>query len=269
MGGTDVRVHLSDEHDEDNTPEAHVIDIGLTNKEGINILLRFTEPQLAGEFNFYQKRDMNPPLSLAMGMCMGVYFIVHLSYQSFFRTSNPFYLPAFLLGLVVAFSGSLLLILRFALVIPSSMVRSRIAKRLHNWLLELDRSPSVWMFCNSSLVISLSIASSLFVLARVIQGPCDPHDLDWRAQQKCNNGRLTGLPTEEYVLNLFTVLLVQVCLKGSNRKSLLFAWVGKFAIMMACLGLSEATTHAWVCYHFAIGMGISYEVSGNGSGKVR
>jgi hypothetical protein len=205
---------------------------------------------------------MNPPLSLVMALCMGSYFIVHLCYQNFLRTENPFYIPAFIFGLVVAASGNVVLILRLALVIPTSMIHSPMSKRIHQMLLDHDKSPAIWVVCNTSLVISLSTASSLFVLARVMQGPCDPNNMDWSAQQDCNNSPLTGLPTEEYVFDLISIVLVQIFVKGANRKSILFAWVGKFAIIMASLGMTDATTYPWVFFHFALVVGISYEVSG-------
>jgi hypothetical protein len=259
MGGKDTRVHLTD--DPGNESLLDVENIAQTNKEGISIFLQFTEPRLAGEFNVFQKTESNPPLSIAIGACMFIYFIVHLRYQYFWQTKNPFYIPAFILGLVVGGSGTLLLTIRYALVIPTSFFRSPLLRRMHTTILDLDKSRAIFYICNTSLVISLSIASSLFVLARVMEGPCDPNDMDWRAQQDCNNSPLTGLPTEEYVFDLISVVLVQIFVKGANRKSLLFAWVGKFAIIMACLSVTGAMSHAWVCLHFALVGGISYEVS--------
>ena len=153
--------------------------------------------------------------------------------------------------------------LRSAFTVPLSAMQSPLGKRFHRWLLELDKSPTIWVVCNTTYVVSLSIASSLFVLARVVQGPCDPDNMDWRAQQDCNNSRLTGLPTEEYAFDLISVLLVQIFLPGANRKALLCAWVGKFVIIMVCLHVAGATSYPWVCYHFALVVGVSYEVSGH------
>ena len=73
---------------------------------------------------------------------------------------------------------------------------------------------------------------------------------------------MIGLPTEEYVVDLISVLLVQIFVPGANRRSLLFAWVVKFVIIMVCLHIAGATTHPWVCYHFSLVVGISYEVNG-------
>jgi hypothetical protein len=259
MGGKDTRVHLTD--DPGNESLLDVEHLALTSKEGFNIFLQFTEPHLAGEFNVYQKTESNPPLSIAMGVCMLIYFIVHLCYQDFWQTKNPFYIPAFILGLVVGCTGGLLLTIRLALVIPTSFFRSPLLRRMHTTILDLDKSRAIFYICNTSLVISLSIASSLFLLARVMEGPCDPNNMDWRAQQECNNSPLTGLPMEEYVFDLISVVIIQIFVKGANRKSLLVAWVGKFVFIMVCLGLTGATTNALVCFHFALVGGISYEVS--------
>jgi hypothetical protein len=267
MNRVDSRIHITADHGDDQEQHTVVEAIGGTNKEGITIFLQFTEPHLAGEFNAYQKIDQNLPLSFLMGVCLISYCVVHLSYQVFWRTSNPYYIPGFMLAVAGGLTATLLLTLRLAIQIPTSVFHSPMLRRIHKFLLELDQSPAIWIIGNTTFCVSLSICSSLFMLARVMQGPCDPNNMDWRDQQDCNNGQLFGLPTEEYVINLCTVIMGQVFVKGANRKSLLFGWVGKFAITMACLEISHATTHAFVCFHFATLMFISYEVSGlTGSG---
>ena len=268
MKRIETRVHLTDCGD-DQSPQPPCNNVmgpidsnNELRKEGLNIFLQFTEKNLVDEYNAYQKTDVNIFLSFLMGGCMVIYFVVHLTYQIFWRTSNPFYIPAFIMGTIATVFGGLLVNLRMAVFLPPFTFRSPVLRRIHQWHLDLDRSPVVSTISNTTFVISFSVAVSLFVLARVVEGPCDPGNMDWRAQQDCNNGRLTGLPTEEYVLNLFSVLLVQVFVKGASTKAILFAWVAKFCIIMSCLYVSQSTTYWWVIYHFCMMAGISYEVSG-------
>jgi hypothetical protein len=261
MGGKEIRVHLTEDRGDDNdnvTDDAEEP----TNK-GLNLFLQFTEPHLAGEFNIFQKTDVNPPLSFVMFICFTIYFIVHLCYQRVFvRDASAYYLVGFLTGVFNVVTAAVLIILRFALLVPTSTLQSPLLKRIHKVCLDMDQSPALWVILNTTLMVSLSIGSSFVLLARVVQGPCDPDNMDWRAQQDCNNSTLTGLPTEQYVICLLTLLMIQILLKGANRKSLLVAWVIKFVIIMWCLHVAGATTQAWVCFHFSLVVGISYEVSG-------
>jgi hypothetical protein len=259
MQGNDTRVYTADNNDEE------IVDVmaPTAGTEGLTRFLQFREPNLGREFNIYQKRDMNIALSFIIGSSITIYATIYLRYLEIWRNPSPLYLCAFLSSIINLFTSAALICLRAALLTPTSTFQSYpLLKRIHKVLLVWDQSPALWVILNTSFVISLSIGNSLFLLARILRGPCSPDNMDWRAQLSCNNASLSGLPFEQYVVNLLTVLMVQILLKGANRKSLLVAWVAKFVIVMVCVKVAGATTYVWVCFHFSLAMGISYEVSG-------
>lgn len=228
------------------------------------MFLQFTEPNLAAEFRKFQKTDVNIQLGGLVSALSTVYFVTHLSYQTFWLPSNTTYLAAFLFGISTVLSATVSIGTRFAGFFPDvdGYFQWTLLRSIHKILVSLDQSSVNWKLTNDTLVISFSTASSLFMLARVLQGPCDPSATHWQDQQNCNNGGPAGLPTEEFILNLTSIFMCQIFLKGASLKAIFVSWLIKIAIIMACVRLAGVDTYWWVGFHILNMMAVSYEVSG-------
>jgi len=203
----------------------------------INYLLDFVgDPTLASDFRQFQKTDFNLPLALFLSFICITYFIVHIRYQEFWTTHNPSYIAAFAAGLVTVFSSFILMGIRIAASIPPDTFAASWAPlhRLHTRVMNIDQSSLRWMHMNNIFVLAFSTSSSLFILARVLEGFCDPAvSKTWQQQQNCNDGGVAGLPFEEYTLDLFSTLMIQIFLKGASYHAIINAYILKVGTLTA------------------------------------
>ena len=225
--------------------------------KGVNLFLQFADKTFDAEFQSFQKKDINLPLSTIVVLTYFVYFITH--YVTFFQSSNPTFIAAFACGILTSFFSFLSMASRYAVAFPAPLFGWTLLKDIHKSLLSLEQSPVYWMSINNGIILSFSTTLVLFMLARVLQGPCDPSFTRWQEQQNCNNGGLGGLPNEEFILSLMAIFLFQTFLKGASLKAIMVAWVITFVVMFSCVYLAGVDVYLLVCFAFLTMLCASYE----------
>ena len=209
---------------------------------------------MAAEYVLFQKTDINLLIVVVMVVVHFVYLIFYLTY---WQPRNPAFIAALVVGIVMVLAAFVSAGARFAAFFPTPSFRWTLSRNVHQMLLS---SPTVWALANDTLVTSISTCVSLFMLARVLEGPCDLSRTTWQQQHNCNNGGPGNLPTLEFMLDLTVICMCQVYLKGASVKAIVVSWLVKIAIVMVCVSLVGMDIFWWVWLLLIGMMGVSYEV---------
>ena len=165
--------------------------------QSLNWFLEFVgDDTLAGDFLQFQKTDFNIFLALFCSAICVIYFVVHICYQTFWIRDNPSYIVAFAAGLLTTFTATYLLAIRVAATLsPDTFAKWKPLHVVHTRLLSIDQSSVRWIYANNVFVLAFSTSSSLFMLARVYEGFCDPNvSKTWQQQQNCNGAPVRIFP---------------------------------------------------------------------------
>jgi hypothetical protein len=115
------------------------------------------------------------------------------------------------------------------------------------------------VFDNAAVVFN-ALYTSLYILARVLQGPCPPGTTMWN-EQECNPEENDGeVPQDALLIAVISTIAVQIFVGCASRLSVAAAWVILLVLMNVSMHIAGSHLFFWNNAVVVIAICVSYEI---------
>ena len=129
----------------------------------------------------------------------------------------------------------------------------------HEIAAKFYRSPYREVF-NNAVIVSNAMCAGLYMLARVLQGPCPSGTSIWN-EQECNpEGNDGEVPQDALLVAIISAIAVQVFIGCASRLSVAVAWAVLLVLMNASMYIAGSSLYFWNNTVLAIAICVSYEI---------
>ena len=216
----------------------------------------FLDPR---EYTAFKRSDSNLPCSILVGMILVSFFAVRGSFTTLWNL-NFEYVIGFLAGCIFVLGMIVSIIFRLSLLSYDYVMLERLQPLYDladSWTQQVKGH-----LLEDAIMISLAIATGMYVLARSLVGQCPDATNRWDIQS-CNPQYGDHMvPTDTLVLDLLSPLVVQKFFTGASKRAVYLSW----SITVTLVNVSLFCVHAdfdsyvWVNFQFLLVMTISYEI---------
>ena len=108
-------------------------------------------------------------------------------------------------------------------------------------------------------VVCITFSAGMYMLARVLQGPCPPGTSTWDAQQCNPEGLVHEVPQDAFATSIVAIISFQVCINGANKRAIAVSWA--ILLGFSYISMYVVDSHLFVWNTFVlVGIAIaSYE----------
>ena len=216
----------------------------------------FLDPR---EYTAFKRNDSNLPITILVGTILLSFFIVRGSLVNLWYLNFEFvigFLAAciFVIGMIVS------ILFRLALLSHDYLILERLQPfydLANNWTQQVKGH-----LLEDIIIVSLAIATGMYVLARTLVGECSDISNRWNIQSCNPQNDEQMVPTDTLVLDFLAPLVVQKFFTGASKRAIYLSW----SITVVLVNVSLFCVHAafdsylWVNFQFLLIMCIAYEI---------
>jgi hypothetical protein len=204
----------------------------------------------------YSRSNLNYRLCMVLIGPASVSFIVTRGSLATLWHLNPAFVVVFASYVVVLFSCIVVWVNRFAVI--SYRYNIKFLQPYHASAEKFYRSPFRDVFDNAVVVFN-ALCTGLYMLARVLQGPCPPGTTAWN-EQDCNpEGNDGEIPQDALLIAVISVIAVQVFVGCASRHSVAAAWAILLVLMNVSMSLVDSHLFFWNNVVIVIAICVCYE----------
>ena len=211
------------------------------------------------EYTTFKRRDNNLPMTILVGMILVSFFAARGSFTTLWYL-NAEYVIGFLAECIFVLGMITSIIFRLSLLSYDYVILERL-QPLYNIADAWTQQVKGYLL-EDTIMISLAIATGMYVLARSLVGQCPDLTNRWDIQS-CNPQYGDHMiPTDTLVLDLLSPLVVQKFFTGASKRAVYLSW----SITVTLVNVSLFCVHAdfdsyvWLNLQFLLVMSISYEI---------
>ena len=222
------------------------------------ILPEFHTAEMRWAYAEYSRSNLNYKLGV---MLIGPAFLSLLLTRGSIATLwhlNPAFVLAFVSYVVVVVCCVMLLFNRFAAI--SHRYKITFMQPYYEAATKFYQSPFHDIFDNA-VVIFNALCTSLYVLARVLQGGCPPGTTMWN-EQDCNpEGDAGEVPQDSLLIAIVSLIAIQIFIGcAASRHSVVAAWTILVVLMNISMSIVGSHLYYWNNAVLLIAICMSYEI---------
>jgi hypothetical protein len=108
-------------------------------------------------------------------------------------------------------------------------------------------------------LIFTTLCVSLYVLARVLQGPCPPGTTMWDEQQCNPDAGSHNIPQDSFAIAVVAILSFQVFVNGASKRAIAASWVILLALVNTSMAVVGSHLFLWNNLLMVLAVCVSYE----------
>ena len=226
----------------------------------ISYSLNFTDPQLTSAemrwaFMEYRRSGLNHRLLFVMSVLSVVYVATRGSVATLW-TLSPVFAAAFANFVVTVMCISATCAGRLAVI--SFRYKIKLLQPYHQAAVTLAISRYADVFENIG-VVAITLCVGLYMLARVLQGPCPAGTTPWN-EQECNpEGSMGEVPQEALVTLIVAIISFQLFVNGACKEAVTVAWAVALVLANISMQLVGSRLFLWNNVVLVGGAIVSYE----------
>ena len=170
---------------------------------------------------------------------------------------NPAFILAFVSYVMVCLCCVMVWTNRLAVI--SYRYNIAYMQRFHDLASRFYRSSYRDVFDNAVVVCS-ALCTSLYVLARVLQGACPEGTTMWNAQECNPEGAEGEVPQDALLIAIISLIAVQIFIGCASRLSVVAAWVIVIVLINASMSVVGSSLFFWNNTVLINAMCVSYEI---------